>query len=221
MNGFCAYFKNGVKFTQMRQILVSFVHYLVYNDREYLDKKRRIFLLRYCGLFKLRVKDVSYGLCSHYINWGGIHGDFRYDCTDESCQKTCICEKIILPPIFMSSGALMFIFPMFRVTPLELIEAVTVGLLFSILLIKTSKFEIRDNDIYLKRSRAFIYILISLLVIRVLAKLVLSATIDVGQLGGMFWILAFGMIVPWRIAMYVNYRKLQQQLFDDVPTKTV
>lgn len=139
----------------------------------------------------------------------------------KAAKKPVSAKKIILPPIFMSSGALMFIFPMFRVTPLELIEAVTVGLLFSILLIKTSKFEIRDNDIYLKRSRAFIYILISLLVIRVLAKLVLSATIDVGQLGGMFWILAFGMIVPWRIAMYVNYRKLQQQLFDDVPTKTV
>jgi membrane protein CcdC involved in cytochrome C biogenesis len=26
----------------------------------------------------------------------------------------------------------------------------------------------------------------------------------------MFWILAFGMIVPWRIAMYLQYRKLYQ-----------
>jgi membrane protein CcdC involved in cytochrome C biogenesis len=30
----------------------------------------------------------------------------------------------------------------------------------------------------------------------------------------MFWILAFGMIVPWRIAMYRSYRKLEQEMFN-------
>jgi membrane protein CcdC involved in cytochrome C biogenesis len=105
----------------------------------------------------------------------------------------------------------MFIFPFFRVTLGELLEALTVGMLFSILLIKTSKFEIRDNDIYLKRSKAFAFILIGLLIIRIVAKSILSTTIDYGALSGMFWILAFGMIVPWRIAMYIQYRKLYQE----------
>ncbi|SIC05782.1 Membrane protein involved in cytochrome C biogenesis [Mycobacteroides abscessus subsp. abscessus] len=45
-----------------------------------------------------------------------------------------------------------------------------------------------------------------------MAKLILSSTIDVGQLSGMFWILAFGMIVPWRIAMYLNYKKIYNEL---------
>ncbi|TKC18762.1 CcdC family protein [Robertmurraya kyonggiensis] len=139
----------------------------------------------------------------------------------KSAKKPVSAKKIILPPIFMSTGALMFIFPVFRVTPIEVVEAVAVGLLFSTLLIKTSKFEIRDNDVYLKPSKAFIYILVGLLVIRIIAKLVLSSTIDVGQLGGMFWILAFGMIVPWRIAMFIKFKKLQQQLYENVPTKTV
>lgn len=130
----------------------------------------------------------------------------------KAAKKPASAKKIILPPIFMSSGALMFIFPYFRVTPLEILEATAVGMLFSILLIKTSKFEIRDNQIYLKRSKAFIFILIGLLVVRIIAKLILSSTIDVGQLGGMFWILAFGMIVPWRLAMYMNFRKLQREL---------
>lgn len=138
----------------------------------------------------------------------------------KAAKKPVSAKKIILPPVFMSTGALMFIFPMFRVTPLEIIEAVSVGILFSILLIKTSKFEIRDNEIYLKRSRAFIYILISLLVIRIIAKLYLSASIEVGELGGMFWILAFGMIVPWRVAMYINYRKLQRELYGNMNLKT-
>ncbi|MED3552064.1 CcdC family protein [Cytobacillus praedii] len=134
----------------------------------------------------------------------------------KAAKKPATAKKIILPPIFMSTGALMFIFPYFRVTPLELAEAVIVGLLFSILLIKTSKFEIRDKDIYLKRSKAFLYILIGLLVIRMAGKLILSSTIDYGQLSGMFWILAFGMIVPWRIAMYINFKKLQQELYGSV-----
>lgn len=139
----------------------------------------------------------------------------------KAAKKPVSAKKIILPPIFMSTGALMFIFPMFRVTALELVEAAIVGMLFSILLIKTTKFEIRDNEIYMQRSKAFIFILISLLVIRIIAKLVLSTAIDVGELGGMFWILAFAMIVPWRVAMYMNYRKLQQKLFNAVPTKTI
>lgn len=134
----------------------------------------------------------------------------------KAAKKPATAKKIILPPIFMSTGALMFIFPYFRVTSLELAEAVIVGLLFSILLIKTSKFEIRDKDIYLKRSKAFLYILIGLLVIRMAGKLILSSTIDYGQLSGMFWILAFGMIVPWRIAMYINFKKLQQELYGSV-----
>jgi len=126
--------------------------------------------------------------------------------------KPTSAKKIILPPIFMSTGALMFIFPTFRVTPLEIIEAAAIGMLFSVLLIKTSKFEIRENQIYLKRSKAFVFILIGLLVIRIIGKLVLSSSIDVGELSGMFWILAFGMIVPWRIAMYRDFRKLEQSI---------
>lgn len=130
----------------------------------------------------------------------------------KSSQKPASVKKIILPPVFMSTGALMFIVPMFRVTPLEILEAVVVGMLFSILLIKTSSFEIRDNDIYMKRSKAFVYILVGLLVVRIILKSVLSTTIDFGALSGMFWILAFSMIVPWRIAMYVKYKRLASEL---------
>lgn len=130
----------------------------------------------------------------------------------KAAKKPATAKKIILPPIFMSTGALMFLHPYFRVSPLEILEALVVGMLFSILLVKTSKFEIRDNDVYLIRSKAFMYILIGLLVFRIAMKSVLSTSIDYGELSGMFWILAFGMIVPWRIAMYLNFRKLHSQL---------
>ncbi|TDL34945.1 cytochrome c biogenesis protein CcdC [Jeotgalibacillus sp. S-D1] len=126
----------------------------------------------------------------------------------KAARRPVSAKKIILPPLFMSTGALMFIFPFFRVTPLELTEALLVGMIFSIVLIKTSNFEEREEGIFMKPSKAFPFILIGLLVIRIIMKLVLSSTIDVGALSGMFWILAFGMIVPWRISMYLQYRKL-------------
>lgn len=130
----------------------------------------------------------------------------------KSSDKPASPKKIILPPIFMSTGALMFLFPIFRVTGEEFLEAITLGVIFSIFLIKTSKFEIKNNEIYLKRSKAFVFILIGLLVIRIAMKSILSTTIDYGALSGMFWILAFGMIVPWRIAMFLSYRKLSNEL---------
>lgn len=129
----------------------------------------------------------------------------------KAAEKPATARKIILPPVFMSTGSLMFLFPMFRVTPLEIIEAVSVGMIFSILLIKTSQFEVRDNEIYLKRSKAFIFILFGLLILRVILKFFLSNTIDIGELGGMFYLLALGMIIPWRIAMFISFKKLQNK----------
>lgn len=125
-------------------------------------------------------------------------------------KKPVSTKKILLPPVFMSTGALMFVVPYFRVTPAEVLEAFVVGMFFSIFLIKTSRFEVRDGNVYLKRSKAFPFILIGLLLIRLLMKVVLSSSIQIGQLSGMFFLLAFGMILPWRVAMYIQYRRFIQ-----------
>ena len=130
----------------------------------------------------------------------------------KAAKKPANARKIILPPIFMSTGALMFFIPQFQVSWLQVLEALAVGAIFSILLIKTSKFEIKGQDIFLKRSKAFVFILLGLLALRIVLKLVLSTQIDIGELTGMFWLLAFGMIVPWRIAMYLQYKKLANHL---------
>ncbi|MBA2877953.1 membrane protein CcdC involved in cytochrome C biogenesis [Anoxybacillus kamchatkensis] len=130
----------------------------------------------------------------------------------KAAEKPTNAKKIILPPIFMSTGALMFVHPMFRVTALECGEAIFIGALFSILLIKTSSFEVRGNEIYLQRSKAFVFIFVGLIVLRLALKTYLSRTIEYGELAGMFWILAFSMIVPWRVAMYASYRRLQREI---------
>lgn len=125
-----------------------------------------------------------------------------------AAKKPASAKKILLPPLFMSTGALMFLFPFFRVPWINVLEALAVGVLFSFLLVKTSYFEKRDGEVYLKPSKAFIFILFGLLGLRIVLKLVLSSEIDVGELSGMFWLLAFGMIVPWRLMMYKKYKAL-------------
>ena len=129
-------------------------------------------------------------------------------------KKPAVGKKIILPPLFMATGASMFILPMFRPTLPELISSVVMGMLFSIILMKTSKFEIRDNQIYLQRSKLFLVALIGLVALRMIMKIILAETIHIepAQMSGIFFILAFSMILPWRISMYIGFRKLKRQL---------
>ncbi|WP_017727437.1 CcdC family protein [Halalkalibacterium ligniniphilum] len=130
----------------------------------------------------------------------------------KATKRPASVKKIILPPVFMSTGFFMFLYEPTRPAFWQVLEALCVGMLFSILLIKTSKFEIRDNHIYLKRSKAFVFILVSLLLIRILFKIIIGDAIHVEELAGMFFLLAYGMIIPWRIAMYLSYRKIERDL---------
>ncbi|OZU90223.1 hypothetical protein CIL03_03510 [Virgibacillus indicus] len=129
----------------------------------------------------------------------------------KAAKKPASVKKIILPPLFMSTGALMFIFPEFRVAWMQVFEAITVGVICSIFLIKTSRFEIRDNEIYLIPSKAFAFILFGLLFFRIILKLIIGSTISLGETSGMFFILAFGMIATWRIAMLYQYLQLNKK----------
>ena len=121
-------------------------------------------------------------------------------------------KKIILPPFFMATGALMYVVPYFRLTGMEMLESLILGVLFSTVLIWTSRFEVIADNIYMKRSKAFPIILISLLIIRTVIKIFISSEIDPGEIAGMFFLLAFCMIVPWRCAMLYKYKKLQKNL---------
>ncbi|MFB4164162.1 CcdC family protein [Alteribacillus sp. JSM 102045] len=130
----------------------------------------------------------------------------------KAIKKPASVKKIILPPLFMSTGFLMFLYEPTHITFSQTIEALSVGLIFSLLLIKTSSFEIRDQHIYMKRSKAFVFILFGLLIARILFKLIIGDAINIEELGAMFFILAYGMIIPWRIFMLVTYKKMERQM---------
>ncbi|AQY51015.1 hypothetical protein PWEIH_13165 [Listeria weihenstephanensis FSL R9-0317] len=130
----------------------------------------------------------------------------------KASKEPASVKKIIIPPIMMSTGALMFVIPYFRVSPGGILEAILMGLVFSLILIWTTRFEIKHKYVFIKRTKSFPVILLSLLLIRLGIKYWISGSVDVGELSGMFWILAFAMIVPWRIAMYFQYKNVAQKL---------
>lgn len=129
-------------------------------------------------------------------------------------KKPTSAKRIILPPLLMSTGAFMFVFPPFRLPVIEGIEAILVGVIFSFFLIKYSKFEIKNHEIYLIPSKSFIFILFGLLLIRITIKLIIGSQITIGETSSLFFLLGFGMIFTWRLAMLVEYVKLKKLLHD-------
>lgn len=130
----------------------------------------------------------------------------------KAAKRPTSVKRIILPPLFMSTGSFMFLSPVFRVQWIEVIEALAVGVIFSIFLIRFSKFEIKSNEIYLIPSKAFAAILFGLLLVRIVIKLIIGSYISLGETSGLFFLLAFGMILSWRIAMLYKYKKLEKKL---------
>lgn len=74
----------------------------------------------------------------------------------------------------------------------------------------TSHFEVKGSQIYLKKSKAFPFVLVTLLLFRTVLKVFLGNSVDPGELAGMFFLLAFSMLVPWRLAMLYRYKKNQR-----------
>jgi len=126
-------------------------------------------------------------------------------------SKPTNLRKIVAPPLGMSTGFLMFIVPAMRVPLLWGLGAVAVGaVFFSYPLILTSHFEWIDGEIYLKRSKIFIVIIIALLAVRILLHDVVEEHVSIPQTGALFFLLAYGMLVPWRIAMARRYVALKR-----------
>jgi len=118
-------------------------------------------------------------------------------------------RKIIIPPLGMATGFSMFLDPAFRV-PLSwaaiafLIGAV--ALAWPLLL--TTRLEVQGDTVQMKRSSAFLAVILVLAAIRFFARGYFDTILSAQQTAGVFFILAFGMIVIWRAKMLVDFRRL-------------
>lgn len=129
----------------------------------------------------------------------------------KAAKRPLTMKKILIPPIMMSTGALMYVFPYFRLTPVEIGESILMGALFSIVLVVTTKYEEKDGQLYVRQSKLFPLILVTLLILRIVLKSILSISISPGEIGGMFFLLAFVMIVIWRLSMFINLKSFKKQ----------
>lgn len=106
----------------------------------------------------------------------------------------------------------MFLVPAFRVPWTWAITAFLVGaVVLAYPLLLTSRLERNGEAIMMKRSNAFFIVIIVLATIRFLARGYLNTVISIEQTGGLFFILAFGMILRWRGSMLLEYRMLTAQ----------
>ena len=117
--------------------------------------------------------------------------------------------KIVLPPLAMSTGFLMFVAPAMRVPWSWGAAAFLAGaLLLSYPLERTSSLVWAGEVVVMRRSQSFLLILLGLLAMRVALHDYVGHLLSVGQTASVFFVLAFGMILRWRIGMLRRYRAL-------------
>ena len=121
-------------------------------------------------------------------------------------------KKIVIPPLGMATGFSMFFVPAFRV-PLEWagIAFVIGASALSLPLLLTTRLERRGDTVMMKRSSAFLAVILVLAVIRFLARGYFDTILTAEQTAGIFFILAFGMIICWRAKMLVDFRRLTSE----------
>jgi membrane protein CcdC involved in cytochrome C biogenesis len=124
-------------------------------------------------------------------------------------QRPVSTRTIVLPPLLMSTGFVMFTRPEFRVPWPWAAGAFVVGaLLLSYPLLRTSRLAREGDTVVMHRSRAFLLILLGLVGVRLALRDYVGQLLPVTQTAAVFFILAFGMIVRWRAWMLTEYRRL-------------
>jgi membrane protein CcdC involved in cytochrome C biogenesis len=118
-------------------------------------------------------------------------------------------KKIVIPPLGMATGFSMFLVPAFRI-PLEwAISAFLIGAVgLAYPLLRSSRLVCEGEAIMMKRSNAFFLIVIALAVIRIAARSYIDTVLNLNQTAALFFVLAFGMILRWRLSMFFEYRQL-------------
>ncbi|OMF37221.1 hypothetical protein BK133_06340 [Paenibacillus sp. FSL H8-0548] len=120
-------------------------------------------------------------------------------------------RKIIIPPLGMSTGLIMFAFSITHIPWVWGLGAFLTGMLiFSFPLIVTTQLERVQSEIYVRRSKAFIFIMLTLFITRLSLHNIVEQYMSLPQTGAIFYLVAFGMIIPWRLAMVSDYMRLQK-----------
>ena len=118
-------------------------------------------------------------------------------------------KKILIPPLGMATGFSMFLVPAFRIPWAWAGLAFLIGAIaLAWPLLLTTRLERQGKSIMMKRSSAFLAVILVLAAIRFAARGYFDTILTTQQTGAVFFILAFGMIVIWRAKMLMDFRRL-------------
>jgi membrane protein CcdC involved in cytochrome C biogenesis len=118
-------------------------------------------------------------------------------------------RKIVIPPLGMATGFCMFVVPQFRVPWMWALGAFVIGaLILAYPLVRTSRLALVGDTVMMHRSAAFFVVVVVLALVRFLARGYIDRFITLEQTAGLFFVLAFGMILRWRMSMYFEYRRI-------------
>ena len=117
-------------------------------------------------------------------------------------------RSLIIPPLGMSTGFSMFVVPAFRIPWTWGLAAFVLGaLVFAYPLVSSPQLTVEDGLIVMRRSRWFLVVILGLAAVRLGLRQYISSIISVQQTAGLFFVLAFGMIVRWRVTLLMEYRQ--------------
>lgn len=121
--------------------------------------------------------------------------------------------RLLIPLLFMVPGLSLLISPNVNEPAWAFGAAFGMGILFSIPLIWTTNYEVREaNLIYAKKNWGFFAVFIGIGIIRFALRQEISVMDPQGKMA-LFIILAFGYIIPWRVVSFIKFRRVFYQSY--------
>ncbi|PEI95682.1 cobalamin biosynthesis protein CbiX [Bacillus pseudomycoides] len=116
-------------------------------------------------------------------------------------------RRILFPIFFLIPGLYLYSTPI-KLEIWQIGLAAAIGIILSIPLVILSGYEVReDNQIYTKKSVAFIATFLVIVLIRYYFRSRIEG-LDPQSVGVLFFTVALCYLIPWRIGGYLKFRKM-------------
>ncbi|MGZ4122667.1 MAG: CcdC family protein [Tumebacillaceae bacterium] len=120
--------------------------------------------------------------------------------------------RMLVPvAVLLLLGTQLFGHGQYKGTTLETVGAIVIGVLFSIPLILTTHYEVREDGlIYAKQNKGFIFALVGLVIVRLALREYITF-VDQGTLAILFYLLGVSYLTVWRVVSFIKFRKVYNE----------
>ncbi|PWV98644.1 membrane protein CcdC involved in cytochrome C biogenesis [Paenibacillus cellulosilyticus] len=117
--------------------------------------------------------------------------------------------RLLLPLVYMLPATYVLMNPDAHATSNQWLVAAAVGIVLSLPLIWTTRYEMRsDNQIYAKPNVWFVVSFLAVLATRFVLRASIDG-IDSQTLSALFVTVAFCYVIPWRVVSYIKFRMVK------------